>query len=207
MNKSQLLVRLAAKSGELDKIDPALLIPENVLSWHPHPKPGLFISLPEQDGPIQDAAAHGQLAFLPREARTVPSLVYCGMNRWDHHRVCNDAFFAAAMAGTLDKFPQDREFRNGLLYWKTGIEANLKRAASSLREMSKEKPGDVPSLRSRIDAVRQWWERAYENEAPAAFLTDGRAARYDSPIDLPDVPSVPKISPTTEQSNVARGGK
>ncbi len=186
MNRAQLLVRLAAKDGELDKIDPALLTDENL--FRRHGKAGLFAILPEKDGPLQDAAAHGQLSFLPPDARKVEAMLFCGMNRETYEWVCNDAFYTAAMAGTLDKIPQDKQFKESLVKWKTYVEGSLNKAATALRgSRTAVKPIDAPTARARINAVRQWWEAVYD-------------ARPKSRL-LPDIPSVPMRL----QSNMSSG--
>ncbi len=73
-------VRIAAARGHLNRLDKALLTPENFLHKNPD---GSFVVKSEADGPIQNAAANGQLHLLPREARTVRALLDCG------HPDCN----------------------------------------------------------------------------------------------------------------------
>jgi hypothetical protein len=194
MNHDQLVVRRAAKNGELDTVDPAFLVPENLL--YPHPKGHLMV-LPEADGPIQNAARHGQLSFLPPEARSVRALLDCGHPlRAETARlgIYEDAFYAAAVRGALGEIPGDENFKTDLGKYRYEIEASINRAEKYLRdqqEIGKPIPEnafikDLPSYAEAADMAHDWIDTL-------CFYHETFAK---TPAALPPIASVPRDLPS-----------
>ncbi len=206
MTEAQIAVRKAALRGDLDKGDPALLVPENFLHQNPD---GSLVVWQEENGPIQQAARQGQLSYLPPEARTVLALFHCGhpLRRDPKARgTFEDAFFAAAVAGTLDKLPQDEQFKKDLLRYRDEVAASLQRAAKLNDFLHQADHGLIGSAMMALNGRVS--EHQKRNAAATAWLKDlDRQARTFS--DLPEVPSIPKdaVARAEAVADRARGGK
>jgi hypothetical protein len=133
MRKNQRTVRTAAQKGSLHALPAQLLKPENFLSLD---EAGGYHAIPEDGGPLQNAAFWGQLRFLPAEARTVRALLDCGhpkRNLEDPFLVTfEDAFFRAAIGGKLGQIPNDDNFKADLIKYREEIIPGLKRAIAQL---------------------------------------------------------------------------
>ncbi len=167
MTEAQIAVRKAAKEGTLDSVDVNLLEPENFLKTNGD---GSF-SVIREPGPIQDAAANGQLALLPPEARTVHALFHCGHinRRIKSEGTFEDAFHAATVAGTLDLIPQDEDFKRGLQAMRYEVKASIERGIATSKALSN------PEVSKERDAEAKAWLK--KNVKINQFRAEGDISR------------------------------
>ncbi len=228
LTQDQIDVRLAAKFGNLDKLDPALLTPENVLPTVVANGKPLLAPGPQNDGPIQMAARHGQLPLLPPSARTVEALLLCGhplRDLPDPLDTFEDAFHDAVVCGTLDKLPADDEFKRDLLLRRDQVKASITRGIATLESGPRESLGtqvklwvlgDTSLSQKAVDKARDWMETALQtpeerasNQGVAAIVTATGAVVVPR-ASLPEIPHVPKdlaVPAAGELSNRERAGK
>lgn len=185
MNDPALEIRMAARRGHLNQVDPSLLTLENVIRC-------------EDDGTIQSAAAHGQLRFLPPEARTVRALLDCGHPERGNLKLDgthDDAFYQAVIENQLGNLPQDAQFKADLLTYRTEVEDSVERAVRTLKFIERSHNTALSDLRAKqgiplgaaTTAARTWMAQSLSSPAlPVA--------------DLPEIASVPMNLPVATPS-------
>ncbi len=186
MNDAYFAIRKAARRGELDQLDRGLLTAENLIRPDPGAEPSVWR---EPDGPIQSAAAHGQLGFLPPEARTVRALLDCGHQERGNSKVdgaWDDAFYSATIENKLGALPKDAQFKADLVTHRDEVESSIDRAIRTLKQI--ERP-DRPAL--GLLRAKQGIPLGAATTNAHTWIADVLSNTALPVADLPDVPSIP----------------